>query len=345
MTNVQLSGLVIQTFEAETHRPPSPTRAESRLTGKPTQRPFLLNNIDERMEECTQTYLAGARPLLSSEPQFEPDDPEHMKLVDKQLRAALWIRFYLEHIPGPGTSVLQHSLCSIKQDDLTHMEANTSNSTTSDSSSEFMPVTVSGFPLAVTAGDLEARLQEIGVPPDSLSIRMATRKRKYQNLSTSTHANAHLINTAWASMQIPNSVRSWQLLSGFITAFYEAGHGSFNGHMLGFRIEDWEKVKNIIRLNPSSEGPRMTLPSVMNAVGFQQEQWNRFLTNTLRHQGLPALWARMSDCTPRQSDHPTQVYPWFGYHGTIDVFLPSKTVSHNCFYYTSKPECAIPDDN
>ncbi len=21
------------------------------------------------------------------------------------------------------------------------------------------------------------------------------------------------------------------------------------------------------------------------------------------------------------------------------------TVSHNCFYYTSKPECAIPDDN
>ncbi len=23
----------------------------------------------------------------------------------------------------------------------------------------------------------------------------------------------------------------------------------------------------------------------------------------------------------------------------------SQTVSHNCFYYTSKPECAIPDDN
>jgi hypothetical protein len=58
------------------------------------------------MEECTQTYLAGARPLLSSEQQFEPNDPEHMKLVDKQLRAALWIRFYLEHIPGPGASIL-----------------------------------------------------------------------------------------------------------------------------------------------------------------------------------------------------------------------------------------------
>jgi hypothetical protein len=26
-------------------------------------------------------------------------------------------------------------------------------------------------------------------------------------------------------------------------------------------------------------------------------------------------------------------------------FPNSNPVSHNCFYYTSKPECAIPDDN
>jgi hypothetical protein len=31
----------------------------------------------------------------------------------------------------------------------------------------------------------------------------------------------------------------------------------------------------------------------------------------------------------------------------IHVFTHTTTytVSHNCFYYTSKPECAIPDDN
>jgi hypothetical protein len=33
----------------------------------------------------------------------------------------------------------------------------------------------------------------------------------------------------------------------------------------------------------------------------------------------------MSDCAPKQPNQPTQLYPWFGYHGTIDVFLPSKT--------------------
>jgi hypothetical protein len=36
-------------------------------------------------------------------------------------------------------------------------------------------------------------------------------------------------------------------------------------------------------------------------------------------------------------------------HSNTDVYftkkINSQSVSHNCFYYSSKPECAIPDDN
>ncbi len=34
----------------------------------------------------------------------------------------------------------------------------------------------------------------------------------------------------------------------------------------------------------------------------------------------------------------------FSSHTQIKLFI-IPGVSHNCFYYTSKPECAIPDDN
>ncbi len=27
------------------------------------------------------------------------------------------------------------------------------------------------------------------------------------------------------------------------------------------------------------------------------------------------------------------------------MYIHTQSVCHNCFYYTSKPECAIPDDN
>jgi hypothetical protein len=322
MTDVQLNGLIIH--DAEEYSPPSPPpETESKLIVRPTGRPFLPSNINQHVEECRQTYLAGAQPLNSSK-KFDPNDSAHVKHVDKLLRAALWIRFLLENIPGPGMAVTRHDLCSLKDEDLSQTAIEKSNSSAIGTSAH-LPVTVSGFPLAVTAEQLEDRMRDIGAPPVTLSIAMATRERKYREAAHSTDPNARLITTAWATMQIPNSVRSWQLLSGIITAFYEAGHGALNGHMMGFRVEHWTEVGNIIRLNTTSDGPRMTLPSVMNAVGFQQEQWNRFLTYTLRQQGLPALWARMSDCAPKQPNQPTQLYPWFGYHGTIDVFLPSKT--------------------
>jgi hypothetical protein len=32
-------------------------------------------------------------------------------------------------------------------------------------------------------------------------------------------------------------------------------------------------------------------------------------------------------------------------HTYIWMYVPAQSVSHNCFYYTSKPECVIPDDN
>jgi hypothetical protein len=179
-----------------------------------------------------------------------------------------------------------------------------------------LQIVVAGFPLNATASTVQARLKQINVNPVALTIDMAASRSKYRNAKSP-------VTTASATLKVQNTPSVWRLIQGSVTAHFEETPDA-SSHMLSFWPED-RSLTNMMRMNIAYESnqARMTIPAVMHAVGFQMEDFRRFMAHALRTLGIPAVGIRMSDTT-MQDRGPKTVCPWYSFHGGIEVILPSK---------------------
>jgi len=206
----------------------------------------------------------------SLQPGLNSSEAAHLQHITPLLRAAAWIRHSVSSLPGAGQLLAHHTLCPYHARDFRAFRP-TSLLTILDPGMALLQVIVTGFPLDASDRALLDRLRQLGVEPTSPLL-----------LTSGC--------TAQATVTVRHSLAVWQIIQGLQPAYYESTPDHTYSHMLGIWVDD-PSLGNILRMRivHDSSQPCMTLPAVMHAVGFQQEEFQRILAWGLRSQRIPAI--------------------------------------------------------
>jgi hypothetical protein len=336
---------------------PTSTRNTTRTTAVPTpeiyvpptatnppmftrNRRNLRTQPEAFYQAALQEYTRCAAPDKDVEPAgrnwFDPSSEIHQSLISPLLKVGSWARYFLSRLPGAGPLVGQHAACPYTAQDFA-LFLPLSQVTPLPRDIAPLDIVVAGFPLHAGSHEVQARLRQLGIDPLHQSVAMSTDTRKYKDRKADS-----LVDTAYATMQVPHSIVLWQLIQGQGRAYFEDTPDTTDSHALSLWVDD-RSLENILRMNiiHTAGKPRMTLPAIMHAVGFQQEDFRRIGAWILRQQGIPAVTIRMFDVIQARPGNGNRIQarillPWYSYHGGLEVVLPSKE-AYADFLATSTP--------
>ena len=290
---------------------PTSTRNTTRTTAVPTpeiyvpptatnppmftrNRRNLRTQPEAFYQAALQEYTRCAAPDKDVEPAgrnwFDPSSEIHQSLISPLLKVGSWARYFLSRLPGAGPLVGQHAACPYTAQDFA-LFLPLSQVTPLPRDIAPLDIVVAGFPLHAGSHEVQARLRQLGIDPLHQSVAMSTDTRKYKDRKADS-----LVDTAYATMQVPHSIVLWQLIQGQGRAYFEDTPDTTDSHALSLWVDN-RSLDNILRMNiiHTAGKPRMTLPAIMHAVGFQQEDFRRIGAWILRQQGIPAVTIRMFD--------------------------------------------------
>ncbi len=250
----------------------------------------------------------------SLQPRLNAAEAAHQQHITPLLHTAAWICHSVSSLLGAGHLLAHHTLCPYHARDFRAFRP-TSQLTILYPGMALLQVIVTGFPLEASDRALLYHLRQLGVEPTSPLL-----------LTSGC--------TAQATVTVHHSLAVWQIIQGLQPAYYESTPDHTYAHMLSIWVDE-PSLGNILQMQVvhNRSQPRMTLPAVMHAVGFQQEEFQRILTWGLRSQRIPAISVRLLDSTTSSQGTPVQ-QPCPGTAPRVNLRWPSpakKPTQNSCY--------------